>query len=811
MNWLKTFLLGLTAVATGFGADITLNPYADRGTKFEIESVSTIPDAGTNKIELAKDKPEITLSRWWGETQMTVTPVGLYATGTRPLFTNRVEWKGNKQEVHAYPLDAKEGMEDGGFEIEVVLNSKPASNIFDFAISGAEELDFFYQLELTPEEIAEGNSRPENVVGSYAVYHKMKSNHRIGSTNYATGKAFHIYRPKAIDANGVEVWADLHIENGILTVTVPQKFLDDAVYPVRVDPTFGYTNIGVSSSAFTQDNVRISRPGTSPASDGTLNSISLYSNDATPDPDTAWRPVFYNDTTLALITTGAEDDLTGASWHTKAVTEVSIVSSVSYGIGLWVEGAIGDSWPAVYDTVVGVEDYRVDRDALTYHATNNPNDPFVVDGTGIVDRRYSIYATYTPTTRQPDQIIFNGSANTLPTSGTNYGGIMGQGELSYGSTIGVRNLSLPTPGDLYNLRIVLNAAPGAGTSYIFALEVNGTASALTCTIADTATSCSDTTNIKTVIPGDDVAIKLTVSGTPTARAMRYSLAWDASTAGETILLGNTNGSNWAAGSTDYAALASIPGTSPTGTETSFYTVIPTAGTVKNLYSELDTAPAAGKTRVFTVRKNGADTAVYCNISGTATSCSTATTTLSFTVAAGDKINVSQVPSGTPTNSAGRFGIVFDSDTAGEFIVPFIGVSQALSTASSDEYTYLAAGGVAARGSIATRMSLGQASGETITLDKLYFLLDTAPGVATTRTFTVRKNGTATDVLCTISGTDTTCNDTGSSAVANDDYFEMEEDLTGSPAASFYRFSTLFTIAQAAAAGAGFQGVFINFE
>ena len=85
-------------------------------------------------------------------------------------------------------------MEDGGFEIEVYFPERPASNVFRFAIEGAEELDFFYQPELTPEELAQDAVRPENVVGSYAVYHKTEANHRVGDTNYATGKAFHIYR-----------------------------------------------------------------------------------------------------------------------------------------------------------------------------------------------------------------------------------------------------------------------------------------------------------------------------------------------------------------------------------------------------------------------------------------------------------------------------------------------------------------------------------------------------------------------------------------------------------------------------------------
>ena len=123
---------------------------------------------------------------------MTVAYGGTSAEGSRQFLTDRVEWKGDTEELHAYPLLAGEGMEDGEFEIEIYLPEVPAANVFEFQIEDAEDLDFFYQPDFTPEELAEGAFRPENVVGSYAVNHKTKAKHRVGDTNYATGKAFHI-------------------------------------------------------------------------------------------------------------------------------------------------------------------------------------------------------------------------------------------------------------------------------------------------------------------------------------------------------------------------------------------------------------------------------------------------------------------------------------------------------------------------------------------------------------------------------------------------------------------------------------------
>lgn len=93
-------------------------------------------------------------------------------------------------------------MEDGGFKIEVVRDEASASDVFEFQCDAAENLDVFYQPELTAEESAQGAVRPENVIGSYAVCHKKKANHRVGGTNYADGRglsvtSLHSFAPMA--------------------------------------------------------------------------------------------------------------------------------------------------------------------------------------------------------------------------------------------------------------------------------------------------------------------------------------------------------------------------------------------------------------------------------------------------------------------------------------------------------------------------------------------------------------------------------------------------------------------------------------
>ena len=250
MDWRRVGA-GVVAAAAALGTggtvavDANINPYEVTAEKYELASMSTIECAGGNKVEAHRDRPAITLSKWDGEAAMTVAYRAINVEGSRQFLTERIEWKADSEEVHAYPLPAGEGMEVRGFEIEIVLDEASDNNVFEFDVEGAGELDFFYQPELTAEEIAEGAVRPENIVGSYAVYHKSKANHREADTNYATGKAYHIYRPKAF-ADGAETWAELAYADVVLSVTVPQEWLEKATYLARapVDPTFGFTSLG---------------------------------------------------------------------------------------------------------------------------------------------------------------------------------------------------------------------------------------------------------------------------------------------------------------------------------------------------------------------------------------------------------------------------------------------------------------------------------------------------------------------------------------------------------------------------------------
>ena len=83
----------------------------------------------------------------------------------------------------------KEGIENGGSEIKIIVQKKLKSNVFPLPIEGAKDLDFFDQPKLSAKEIAEDTVRLESIIGSNAAYSKPKANHRVGIRSMPPGRA----------------------------------------------------------------------------------------------------------------------------------------------------------------------------------------------------------------------------------------------------------------------------------------------------------------------------------------------------------------------------------------------------------------------------------------------------------------------------------------------------------------------------------------------------------------------------------------------------------------------------------------------
>lgn len=238
---------------------------------------------------------------------------------------------------------------------------------------------------LAPDEIAEGCHRPDSVVGSLALFD-------------GGAKLGHVYRPRAHDAAGRACWLELSVaavaDGVVLGVGLPaseqaRQWWRDAVAPVFIDPTFGYTTVGGTSINASEDYVAAYGPF-APASDGAVTSVAMYL--------TGWSGSqqytlgVYDDSSGspdALLRDGGGATASGDGWCTDTLDSgLSVTASTPYWLA-----ENNDSTPlSWYDTASG---FHLKRGGLSTYAHGSLADPIGTISLTRTDRKYSIYATYT--------------------------------------------------------------------------------------------------------------------------------------------------------------------------------------------------------------------------------------------------------------------------------------------------------------------------------------------------------------------------------------------------------------------------------
>lgn len=326
------------------------------------------------------------------------------------------------------------------------------------------------------------------------------------------------------------------------------------------------------------------------------------------------------------------------------------------------------------------------------------------------------------------------------------------------STYNNMRLVIAYPIKLSNLSITLATAPdnGAGTqSWAATVFVNGSSTALTCTVSEASKTCTDSTDVISLVRGDTVAVKMVSAGTPLNSTMSGYIK-------KTVVDDNridpigypTNTGTLATGATNYFSLFS-KGITATENQTQF--VIPVAGIIRNMYVLLSTNPGGGKSYAITLRDNAVDTLLTCTVSGaSATSCQDMAHPIS--VAAGDLISISSVPSGTPTAASISVGAIFESSNPNVFIMSTCTSSGTLSNSVTN---YLSTQSAAVAVTTNLNAALFPAN---YYINSLAAHVFTAPnnGAGTqSYTFTVRDqtNGNNSLGTCAISETSTDCTHT----------------------------------------------------
>ena len=222
--------------------------------KYYISKLATDSVETTVKVGAAeKFVPNINASKWGDEAWLNINMPDVVNEEKESLVDEKLSLTVGDNTHRFYETP------DGRFEYEIEIAKRPASNVVSFNLSYPEGLVFYYQdtlendyaafVALNPdakalptwEEWSEGRTRPDDVVGSYAVYWAKKNN------KYQTGKFCHIYRPKITDADKKETWGELDITGNTMRITIDEKWLGEARYPIIVDPTLGYTTEGGSA------------------------------------------------------------------------------------------------------------------------------------------------------------------------------------------------------------------------------------------------------------------------------------------------------------------------------------------------------------------------------------------------------------------------------------------------------------------------------------------------------------------------------------------------------------------------------------
>lgn len=332
-----------------------------------------------------KFQPQQKISRWNNECNVSIR-LKDFNNFTVETEVEKIKLINHTKEVHIYQIEEGEGAS----EFEVILLEKPKTNVVEFTVQD-KDVEYFYQPSLTEEEIEEGASRPDNIVGSYAIYAKEQKQNYVGGKEYKCGKVGHIFRPKIIDSVGREVWGTLHIENGMLSVTIPQYFLDNAVYPVihAAGLTFGYGTAGGTSTSTNTPGGSLYR---APSENGAITQMSVYAS-AISGQDYNIATAIYSDNAGDINTFLAEDSgnttvtSNGPEWYGVSIS-YSFTANLYYWLMRWYS-APGANY--FYDAG-SLQQYRAD---VSPPAFETWEDPFVDDFSQ--SRKLSIYATYTAT------------------------------------------------------------------------------------------------------------------------------------------------------------------------------------------------------------------------------------------------------------------------------------------------------------------------------------------------------------------------------------------------------------------------------
>lgn len=294
-------------------------------------------------------------------------------------------------------------------------------------------------------------------------------------------------------------------------------------------------------------------------------------------------------------------------------------------------------------------------------------------------------------------------------------------------------------GTVGDMEVKLSVAPGAGTSYAFTLMDDGVATSVTCTVANTNTTCNDHVDTKAVVAGatpDRLSWKVVPSGTTASGVVNIASSFIGTTAGEASFSGGTA----AVSGNATTHMSAFGGAS--GTEANIANIMPTNGTIDNFQCNGNVAPGAAATTACTLFKNGTATAETCTLSGASqTVCNDLNAAHAVSYSAADTISV-QVVSSNATTVTVTWGWRWKPTIDGEY--PLF---MSETTFSTGVGKFEAMYGAGDRSSVEATESFP--APVALTLKDLYFSVSTDPATTASWNIITKKNTVSGTVTATI--------------------------------------------------------------
>ncbi len=302
-------------------------------------------------------------------------------------------------ETDLFYLDAS-----GRLKWDIVFAARPKKNVFDWELTCSPGISFHRINAPSESAIADGHKLFPGVEGDYLIYCDrsgdfIDDNEQL-IVSYGIGKLGHLHKPIAIDANGVTVVCELEINPAAkrLRITIPGAFVDTCALPFRLDPTFGAPTSEPTSGSSTISG-RLRGVGSTPASAGTADSVSIFLNGTFPTAGRLQCAVYTGAVGSNGALQGYTNELSGTGvggWLTvNFASGPAITNSINHTA---VVQCNGTSYETAYDAVNADLYYG----SQVYSVNNWPN-PYT-DSKSNDAYRYGIYCTYT-----------TGSAGKLPT------------------------------------------------------------------------------------------------------------------------------------------------------------------------------------------------------------------------------------------------------------------------------------------------------------------------------------------------------------------------------------------------------------